>query len=1025
MSKSYPGNFITGNPVPLSLTSNNGIWDLKDKYHATTAGTWQEADGIYEIGRSLRFRSSALAELTKTHAVAGSRTTFTLSCWLKRGLIDSSQKNFFSAGWFGSGWFDSINIRGDNKIGVGFTNSGGSGQEGGAVTAAVLRDPSAWYHIVVIIDTTNAIAPDRIRVYVNGVRSAIESYTTPARNFQMVFFNQAAYHAIGHEAYSSWSASESFDGLLSEYYVIDGQALEPSNFGYFDPNTNIWQPKRYTGTFGINGFYLPFTENSGLRGLGKNFAGSNYITNTDLSNASWDGTVTKTSNNALAPNGTMTAATVSATSIYQYFNRSDNFGFTIDGTQVTASIYLKRGTAAITTLALGVPAGFDRDMITLVWNGDNAPNILQPTSPGSGLIKGTVTHVGNGWYRASITTSHNAGSNFNLVVWPAGSSAHAGLAGTGTCLVWGPQVNLGVGPDRFIATSGSAAVNDWVPANISVTAGATYDSMVDSPTNAPTIANDTGGVVIGNYATINPLSNFGTCSNANLTVTVTGTSAQPATIFQNTGKWYWEVLWVSGANYRFGVTNEAGVGQSFGETANGWLKINSPPRVYNNGSAPSYGTDGSVGDTFMFALDLDAGRIWYGINGVWQASGNPAANTNPSQTFTANQNMSPAFASGTGTLVYTANFGQRPFAYTPPAGFRSLNTTNIRALGTSTIGNAAVQASKHFDVSLYGGLGVPRDIKNSGFQPDLVWIKSRGANRNHTLVDSVRGPTVNLMSNTAFADGSWSSLTNFNSDGFSLGTDANENGSGEAFVAWQWKAGNTTVTNTAGSITSTVNANPAAGFSVVSYTLNNSTFTVGHGLGVAPRMIIVKNRDTTNNWDVYHAGSGAGVRFQLNSTAGPTSTTQVWNNTAPTSTVFSGNSAWWSNPSTSRMIAYCFAEVPGFSKFGTYVGNSSTGADSPFINLGFAPKWIMIKKVGEDSWGIFDTTRDNRGNLTGFTLLSDNSQAEFDRRPTGYFDVVSNGIRIRDASTLVNHSGFTYIYAAFAESPFALNNRAR
>ena len=223
-------------------------------------------------------------------------------------------------------------------------------------------------------------------------------------------------------------------------------------------------------------------------------------------------------------------------------------------------------------------------------------------------------------------------------------------------------------------TSGNS--NNWTTNNISLTAGSTYDSMNDVPVAYSATAS--------NYAVMNPLvSSTGTNSQGNLSVSTASVNASPATIFANTGKWYWEVVWVSGGNYRIGVCNSTGAGQDLGGSANGWAKINSPPRVYNNGSAPSYGTDGSVGDTFMVALDLDAGKIWYGINGTWQASGSPSTGANPSQTFTANQTMSPAVASGSGTLVYNPNFGQQPFTYTPPSGYLALNTYNI-ATGTVT-----------------------------------------------------------------------------------------------------------------------------------------------------------------------------------------------------------------------------------------------------------------------------------------------------------------------------------------------------
>jgi hypothetical protein len=325
MSKSYPGNFITGNPVPLSQTSNNGIWDLKDKYHATTAGTWQEADGIYEIPRSLRFRAASDAYLSRTFASAGNRRIWTYSVWFKRCRTSGS-------GW---DWLFNTNTNGgflinfdsgyaDGRHQLAFYDDAGNPSIGWAPS---FRDPSAWYHLVLSVNTTKITPSERVTAYVNGAALSNPTVTTyPSLNFQ-TSFNNNVLHEIGR-----WTngGGRNADGYMTEINFIDGQALDPSYFGYTDSITGIWQPKRYTGGYGNNGFYLPFSENSGLRGLGKNFAGSNYIGITDLSNAVWDGTVTKTSNNALAPNGTMTAATINATSIYQYFNTSNNFSVDIE-----------------------------------------------------------------------------------------------------------------------------------------------------------------------------------------------------------------------------------------------------------------------------------------------------------------------------------------------------------------------------------------------------------------------------------------------------------------------------------------------------------------------------------------------------------------------------------------------------------------------------------------------------------------------------------------------------------------------
>jgi hypothetical protein len=338
--------------------------------------------------------------------------------------------------------------------------------------------------------------------------------------------------------------------------------------------------------------------------------------------------------------------------------------------------------------------------------------------------------------------------------------------------------------------------------------------------------------------------------------------------------------------------------------------------------------------------------------------------------------------------------------------------------------------------TLYQGNGSTQSVSNAvngvSFQPDFVWVKTRQVSSSNALFDSVRGVTKAVFSNSAVAESNLSTLgvTAFNSGGFSVTDNSNGDyysngasggtysGTPPNYVGWNWKAGGTAVSNTAGSITSSVSANTAAGFSVVSYTLNNSTFTVGHGLGVAPSMILVKNRDTANNWDVYHISVGAGSRIVLNDSGTPNATTQVWNNTAPTSTVFSGNSAWWTNPSTSKMIAYCFAPVAGYSAFGSYTGNGS--ADGPFIYTGFKPEFVMFKNVSAANvWLMLDASR-NPYNVVTLNLNANQSASD---NSNTWCDFNSNGFKVRNASDgAINTSGNTYIYMAFASNPFKYAN---
>jgi hypothetical protein len=334
---------------------------------------------------------------------------------------------------------------------------------------------------------------------------------------------------------------------------------------------------------------------------------------------------------------------------------------------------------------------------------------------------------------------------------------------------------------------------------------------------------------------------------------------------------------------------------------------------------------------------------------------------------------------------------------------------------------AIKKPNQHFDATLYTGTGSALSVTNGGFQPDFVWIKSRAIVAGHGLVDSVRGRASVLYSNDIAAQGTSGStqdVTAFNSNGFALGTNSQieSNTNASTYVAWQWKGGGTAVSNTSGTITSQVSANPTAGFSVVTYTGTGSNATVGHGLGVAPSMIIVKNRTTTDVWLVQHSSLGPTKYIILNRTDAEGTASTPWNDTAPTSSVFSIGTLADVNRSTSNFVAYCFAPIAGYSAFGSYTGNGST--DGPFVYLGFRPAFIMTKRTNSgDSWFMFDNKRETF-NPNDSYINANTTSVEDTNNNTIPIDFVSNGFKIRGTSTGINGSGSTYIYMAFAEAPF-------
>jgi len=258
-------------------------------------------------------------------------------------------------------------------------------------------------------------------------------------------------------------------------------------------------------------------------------------------------------------------------------------------------------------------------------------------------------------------------------------------------------------------------------------------------------------------------------------------------------------------------------------------------------------------------------------------------------------------------------------------------------------------------------------------------------------------------------------LTSFNSDGFTLGTDNATNQIGNRYVAWCWNAGNgSPVLNTTGNIASTVKANPSVGFSVVTYTGQTADGTIGHGLGVAPSLIITKARSNAQNWGVYHKDVGINNYLLLDSTGASTSFSGIWGSSAPTSTVFGvpGN-VGLNNNNTWTYVAYCWAPVEGYSAFGSYTGNGST--DGPFIHTGFKPRWIMVKRSDSTgNWTIKDTSRPDY-NPNNLNLFANLSTAETTEYPV---DLLSSGFKVREGTfSDWNASGGTYIYAAFAENP--------
>jgi hypothetical protein len=330
------------------------------------------------------------------------------------------------------------------------------------------------------------------------------------------------------------------------------------------------------------------------------------------------------------------------------------------------------------------------------------------------------------------------------------------------------------------------------------------------------------------------------------------------------------------------------------------------------------------------------------------------------------------------------------------------------------------KSTDHFNTKLYAGNSGTNNITGVGFQPDFVWIKKRNATGDHALFDAIRGVTKRLQSNENSAEATTAdSLTSFDSDGFTLGSysGANQN----LLASWNWKAAGSTASNSSGSITSTVSANTTAGFSIVSYTGTAANATVGHGLGVVPKVVITKSRVNGENWGFYHENLGNTKQLVLNTNAAQTGASAAYyNNTSPTSTVFSIGTADSTNDNQ-NMIAYCFAEIKGYSKFGAYTGNGQS--DGTFVYTGFAPSFVLWKKVdsndSNNSWVIMDNKRSG-DNHYAKALHPDLNNTESDYQ--NWFDIYSNGFKLRNGHNELNRSGSNYIFMAFGQSLVGSNN---
>ncbi len=581
--------------------------------------------------------------------------------------------------------------------------------------------------------------------------------------------------------------------------------------------------------------------------------------------------------------------------------------------------------------------------------------------------------------------------------------------------------------------------------NFAVSTLVASDVVPDSPTN--------------NFATMNPIHKGSgttgsiTYSEGNLASSFAGnhtTMQHAATMaLPTTGKWYWEQTFTgaltNGSRAAIcGIWNDDA--QDLG--SNNRLTVTSDAVTFYSDDNKIYSSaDGSIGNVsytssiaeqtgavVSFAVDMDNTWVWVAVNGTY-INGTPdfSDGTNRVDVVTDTNGRYIPFWAGDGgaTITWRVNFGQDSanvssansdskgigtFEYAVPSGYTSLCSANLPE-------PEIIDGSEYFNTVLYTGNSGTQAITGVGFQPDWVWNKVTNHTYSHASYDSIRGASKRLYQDHVYDEADESGLTSFDADGFTLGSAAGANATDKTYVSWNWLAGGSAASNSDGTISSSISANPEAGFSIVSWSGTSSAGTVGHGLGKTPTMYIVKNRTGDYFWAVYHSGL-ANPRtsyIDLDNNVGQSTSQTHWNSTAPTDTVFSVNNQLSVNHSSHTYIAYCFADVEGYCKAGSYTGMNAS--DNTYVHLGFRPAWVMCKSYtqggGGYDWVIYDNTR-SPANPVSLNLEANNNIDDEATRGVP-IDFLSNGFKIRNSYSEVG-SNKGYIYLAFAEQPFKYSN---
>lgn len=1025
------------------------------------------AKEAYEIDQSIMFNLADTSYLKRDYGSgANSYTKWTFSTWFKNtsenyagGSLwtswDGSTQSDTSYGWIGV-YQDKLQI--------------GGWSTNWRTTNRVFRDVGAWYHIVIAIDTNESTADNRVRIYINGVEeTSFATKNNPSTNTQLPW-NKQQQHRLG--AINS-STAYYLGGYLAETQVIDGSQLTPSSFGETDSGTGQWIPKKYEGTYPAYSFYLPFKKNDRYCVYfdGSTSTGITTPDHTDFTLGTNNFTIEawiyrdEDAGNTgyicgqAQSDGADASAGVPALYIdsnnkphsFVFYNSGSSFVNLISSTTIndnewnhvalvrnsnTFTIYLNGTSVASNTTSLTVLDSSNKMGVGVL--GEYTAGHFKGWISNFRLVNGTAVYTSNFTpstspltaitntkllcCQDSTVTTENSGTSKTLTVTAANSYTQQMSPFT---------------YDWYQDQSGQD--NHFTADNLTVN-----DVYLDSPTNNFSVHNSRGSSSETSF-TVGNLWGKATSNNFSKII---------STLAPASGKWYCE-YYVKGSQHNGSVigtstraegavidtSNQSGTALNDETT---WLlqhNTSANQRIYRSSNVEQEDLGNvSVGDVLSIAMDVDNSKVYFRKNNtiVGSSSGHtintveggdryffafhPRAQTSYTGHGIVNYGQNSSFNGLKIAQGNTDGNGIGDFYYSPPSGFLALCTKNLPTL-------AIKEPEKHFNPVIYTGSdndAVSQSVTGVGFEPDLVIIKKRNATASPAWWDQVRGEHKGLNS-----DGNDAEITDtygletFDSDGFTVRESQSAQGQVNTgtLVAWNWKAGGSTSANTAGDINSTVSVNNDAGFSIVTYTGNRTgagVSTVGHGLSVAPKLVITKSRSNATSWWIQHPSTSTASKLLRFDTTAETDKSGNGTLSRPTSTVFGTN--WTDGIGTNghTMVAYCFAEVEGFSKFGKYEANNST--NGPFINTGFTPAWVMYKYIdgAGEWWWILDSTRDTI-NLTTEVLYANATSAESSIGSSGGVDFLSNGFKIRATNGGLN-SANTYVYMAFAESPFKYAN---